>query len=93
MSNFENISRETKREAFKGDEDRLQEDTVKSSSIENAMKEKILFAKGDTDELEADVSLEFEDGDVRSLPVRATARFASNTLCPAFFSSLMRDPL
>jgi len=38
LSNFENISRETKREAFKGDEDRLQEDTVKSSSIENAMK-------------------------------------------------------
>ena len=64
MSNFENISRETKREAFKGDEDRLQEDTVKSSSIENALKEKILFAKGDTDEVEADVS--FKRRDVRT---------------------------
>ena len=56
LSNFENISRETKREAFKGDEDRLQEDTIKSSAIENALKEKNLFAKGDNDEVEADVS-------------------------------------
>ena len=57
MANFENISRETKREAFKGDEDRLQEDTVKSPAIEIALKEKNLFAKGDDDEVEADVSI------------------------------------
>ena len=69
MSNFENISRETKREAFKGDEDRLQEDTVKSTSIENALKEKNLFAKGDSDEVEADVSLDSKSG-MSGQPVR-----------------------
>ena len=56
MANFENISRETKRESFKGDEDRLQADTVKSPAIEIALKQKNLFAKGDDDEVEADVS-------------------------------------
>jgi len=54
LANFENISRETKREAFKGDEDRLQADSVTSPAIEIALKQKNLFAKGDDDEVEAD---------------------------------------
>ena len=56
LANFENISRETKRESFKGDEDRLQADDVQSPAIEIALKQKNLFAKGDDDEVEADVS-------------------------------------
>ena len=69
MANFENISRETKRESFKGDEDRLQADTVKSPAIEIALKQKNLFAKGDDDEVEADVS-----------PMEHVGTFLNNTL-------------
>lgn len=52
LNNFENISRSAKSDAFKGDNDRLQPDDVKSDAFEVSTKQKPLFLKGEEEEIE-----------------------------------------
>jgi radial spoke head protein 4A len=52
LNNFENISRSAKSDAFKGDNDRLQPDDVKSDAFEVSTKQKSLFIKGEEEENE-----------------------------------------
>ena len=48
LNNFEMISRNTKQDTFKGDEDRLLEDDVKTNAFEIASNQKNLFTKNVT---------------------------------------------
>ena len=55
------ISRNTKQDTFKGDEDRLLEDDVKTNAFEIASNQKNLFTKSDeAEEMEAEVRIYFE---------------------------------
>jgi len=55
LSNFEMISHHTKQDTFKGDEDRLLNDDIKSSAFEIASNQKHLFTKSDeAEEMEAE---------------------------------------
>ena len=56
LANFEMISRHTKQDTFKGDEDRLLDDDVKSNAFDIASNQKNLFTKSDeAEEMEAEV--------------------------------------
>lgn len=58
LANFEMISRHTKQDTFKGDEDKLLEDDVKTNAFEIATTQKNLFTKSeDAEEMEAEVKL------------------------------------
>ena len=51
------ISRHTKQDTFKGDEDKLLEDDVKTNAFEIASTQKNLFTKSDeAEEMEAEVN-------------------------------------
>ena len=57
LANFEMISRHTKQDTFKGDEDKLLEDDVKTNAFEIASTQKNLFTKSDeAEEMEAEVN-------------------------------------
>jgi len=51
-NNFENLSRDSKRDAFKGDEDRLQADEVNSNAYVISSKQKPLFTRSEEEEME-----------------------------------------
>ena len=56
LANFEMISRHTKQDTFKGDDDRLLDDDVKSNAFDIASNQKNLFTKTDeAEEMEAEV--------------------------------------
>ena len=56
LANFEMISRHTKQDTFKGDDDRLLDDDIKSNAFDIASNQKNLFTKSDeAEEMEAEV--------------------------------------